>query len=72
MSYGLFNCELLEISLGEGNEKLLLIITLFILLYTEKDRTSNVRLKIMVKPSNKKKYIINDEFPSAKFVGMTK
>ena len=29
MSYGLYNCELLEISLVKGNEKLLLIITLF-------------------------------------------
>ena len=43
MPYGLFNCELLKISLGEGNEELLLVITLFILLYTGKNRTSNVR-----------------------------
>ena len=27
-----FNCKLLEMSHGEGNEKLLLVITLFILL----------------------------------------
>ena len=43
MSYGLYNyCELLEISLVKGNEKLLLIITLFFLLNAGKYMTSNV------------------------------